>query len=399
MSSHATGSRLIATMGLMVVALGLTGCPARPVLTKVFVANYLPRTVQVKVTALDTDQNIVASPSVIVGPARPAVIGPDGGVLVESVPGIRDGGLEFEVAKKGRIRYEYTPVGTSSSMPLPEDSVPNDSSRPYIIEKLIPETPSFDSAGSYRQLEQLAEELGAQGQPVVGRLVDFIPRLSAAIVVDAKGELKDLVQLSSPPEIKFSPPFTVLRTVLLDKSLATKIKVAVPVYGSIDTSITDSSLYKATVEIKHTPFENPFELASSLLNAEDVKLQAIQGAMAQHADCAVRVIRGFRYVESAVFAVEQGIKFNGSTNLAVASVLTADAVYTFSKSQQSINTLAQAVFNFRYSEWKCAAVNALIDAKLKKKPLTAPKATIDSSIRVVAPPSAFSEKLAGFKLR
>ncbi len=378
------------------------GCP-KNVHTLIDFQNYVPKAVQVKVTALDTQQNIVAAPSVIVGAAQ-YVPNPDGGVQTEPdgtpklIPGVPDGGaLQFDVEKKGRIKYEYQPVGTTSSMPLPEDNIPDDPGKPFPVKKLIPTMQSFDSVGTYRELESIAEQMGAKGQPLVGRLVDYIPRLSAAIIVDGQQKILDLVQLATPPEIKFSAPFTITRSVYMNKDLVSNIKVAVPIYGSIESSFKDSGLYKATVDVKHFPYENPFELTTSILAADDAKLKALKAIIDTNSGCKVRVIRGFRLIESAVFALQRGAKMQAGGNLAVASVLTADAVYNFSSGDESVTSLTQAVINVDYSEWPCTSVSTLIGDKLAGKP-TGNKATdLTNSAHNVKPPADFTEAVRTFR--
>lgn len=390
---------------LIGVALSLTlitGCK-HYVSTHIAVQNYVPMAVQVKVTALDTEQNIVASPSIVV-PAATAVRAPDGGVVLQPdgrpqlVPGVPDGGpIEFKVEAKGRIRFEYTPVGTNSSMPLPEDNVPNDDSQPFKITKLVPTITPFDSAGTYADLERIAETMGAKNQPLVGRLVDYLPRLSAAIVIDSQSKIIDLVQLATPPEFKFSAPMTVTRTVLLNKSLITNIKVAVPLYGSVESAFSDASLYKATVDVKHFPYENPFELSTSMQSADQVKLKALKAVIDANTGCKVRVIRGFRFIDAAVFALQRGTKRSASADSAVSSVLTSDAVYAFANEESSVNSLTQVVLNVDYSEWTCASVLTLLNAHLTGK-LTQPKAAAFSSeVTKVSAPGEFSIAVKDFR--
>ena len=305
----------------------------------------------------------------------------------------------LRVARNGRIKLEYQPNGSSAWLPMDEIVVP-DSNQPVDSIYSIPSLDSLNEVTSTNQLQLIATQLGAQGQEAAGKLVDTVPLLTKLIIAkkqpDGKYSVITSVPLQTPPKLEHHEPTVIKQRIYSTREIVGSVKVNVPIYGNLEANMNSNAVYSMNVDIKHYEYINGFDLTTALsqLLSDPIKLRTIKTVLdkihEKNPTAVALTVDRFHVIDSAVFALQRGVKLGGGTNASVLAVLTTNGTFAFSQGEESTVSMAQDVLNVRYNEFGTAAdVSSAIDALLQSKD----KTTLKLKSSVVQPQYQFSQEL------
>lgn len=364
------------TRSYLVPIVLLAACSSTGTIT---VSNYSLRPVHVAINATDSGENIVLDRAVKLEPGAKK-LDKDGKALM------RDDGTpqvtptewhdSYTLPRKSKVKITYTPVGTQAKFNEPAAPVPNASS--FSKSFAFDSARDFDSAATVDQLKALGEQIGGDNNVKdLLKLVDIEPMLTSLLIgkVDVKGRFQgQVISLGPPPKLAGRQADTVRNVTMMNRAIAMDVKVAVPIFGSIATQLSNSDFYKVLSEVRHYQYANTYSIADALQKASKEKLAELQMALKNDTSAQAYYIQEMHVIPMAAFSITRGTEIKGSADAAIASVLTSSGAYTFSQSDENLVGLEGDVVNIKYAPYGkhddlLTAVNDLLKGKQPKEQL------------------------------
>ncbi|QEM06481.1 hypothetical protein DIU31_024280 [Mucilaginibacter rubeus] len=194
----------------------------------------------------------------------------------------------------------------------------------------------FDSATTYDRLPDIKMQLGSL---VIGKMENN--KLS---IIDMP--LKDV-------DIPYDKPSILQESTITEKSVIAKLKVSIPIYGSIESSMSNSDLHQVKWDISYYPFQSNVSFSKLIGELNKVnKAALVSNLKLNNSNLDIYLIRNFDIIESGVFSVTSGTKINTEGSAAFASVFTASAAYAFKSEDSKFISIPNKAYNIKYEKWQ-----------------------------------------------
>lgn len=157
--------------------------------------------------------------------------------------------------------------------------------------------------------------------------------------------------------LKADPPITsgvrISRKLNIINSTAVSASLNVPVYGSIGAKVASNGVYRMNFDVTHNAiFDLDQQTFSTLL---DPRNQAGNAAMADlefwaaaYPEARLLVLRAVRYIVNSTIGLTQGKKYDTSIDVAVASMFTSNAAYSYSLDDEESYSLTGSVTAWKW---------------------------------------------------
>lgn len=370
---------ILFSVSLWVVLLNsLIVCPAfawgdKKVATSITFKNSTEYSVTAIVHVTDKDEVSVFHQEYSVPPGTP--LADESGKQIRNADGspkLQNGTFNIEkiLLAKNKIKISYKAAGSSASIPVFQDTVPETDEK-YIIIPEVSNIQQYNEDYSTNQLSQLATQIGATGAKK-RKLVDVIPLLGTLFVAskDDKGEIKDVSDHIKFADIKLEAreADVIKSTVSTTQDATAKFSVSVPIYGGISSNMVTGTLYNLIWDIKHYLYTNStFSPTTALSKATDEQLKVIKSALENNVSTDIYYIYEMHVIPSAIFSIAKGTKISGEVNAAIASVFTASGTYAFNQKDESYYFMSDDVLDIKLTPYsdRTALLN-WISAKLNQ---------------------------------
>ena len=276
--------------------------------------------------------------------------------------------IDKELTAKNKIKISYKTGGSSASVPVLQDTVPETKEK-YILIPEVTNIQQYNEAYSSDQLSQLATQIGASGAKKK-KLVDVLPLLGTLFIAskDDKGEIKDVSDYIKFADIKLvaRESDVIKNSVSTTQDATAKFSVSVPIYGGISSNMVTGTLYNLIWDIKHYLYTNStFSPTTALSSATNSQLTTLQSALLNNDNSDIYYIYEMHVIPSAIFSVAKGTKITGEINAAIASVFTSSGTYAFNQKDENYFFMSDDVLDIKFAPYSNRkTLLSWIDAKL-----------------------------------
>lgn len=274
--------------------------------------------------------------------------------------------------KGGSIKIRYSPSESNTRFSLEPISVPDvkaDVNQTLTLTGLT----LYDVNDNKKRLISLGTELKFDSTTKFTRLIDAKQQLGSLIigkVVNDKLVIVELIPLKSI-DIPYDQTSVIQETSITERSVMSKLKLAIPVYGSVEAMMSSTDLNQVKWEISYYPFFNNTSFSQHITEMKiEAKNSLINTLKLSDTSLGVYLLRSFDVIESGIFSVTTGTKINTEANAAIASVFTANATYAFKAEDSKFVSIPNKAYNLSYEKWQ--SVGSLINS-LEKKVITIQK--------------------------
>lgn len=274
--------------------------------------------------------------------------------------------------KGGNIKIKYNPTESNTKFTLDPIQVPDNNND---LNQSIPLTGLvlYDVNDNKQRLVSVGTDLKFNSTTSFTRLIDVKQQLGSLII--GKKENEKLIVVEVIPlkniDITYDRPSLLQETTVIEKSVVSQLKVAVPIYGSIEAMMSNSDLNQIKWEISYYPFFNNTSFSQLITELDVVNKRALVNKLKLNdPSLSVFFLRNFDVIESGVFSITNGTKINTEGNAAIASVFTANAAYAFKAENSKFVSIPNKAYNLSYEKWQ--TVNELIqniESKILKLPI------------------------------
>ncbi|MDX9721912.1 MAG: hypothetical protein RBU37_14280 [Myxococcota bacterium] len=274
---------------------------------------------------------------------------------------------EFDLHTKNVVEFQAQPGQQFSygcSTPQREGSqrsitIPDTAS--WALELPCPRQLVVNEETALKELQGIAQGLHAD-KASSGRLVDFVPQLNQALIVDSKGSLLTGVPLGEAPVISFAPAMRFTTDVHVTNTTLANVAASIPLYASFASAVKEGELYRLSVDVSHYPIVSAFSLDEAVLRLEPTgtTIRALE-KVCKDKTRRVRVLNRFHLIDSAVFELEKGRNRSTSADLDL-TVVSGGMEYVFSQNERNTFTLSQIVLDVEYLERPCEDILALVES-------------------------------------
>ncbi len=336
---------------LLIALLVCISCSS--VKTSILFKNYISNDVTVNVESYTKKGSLKHNESVLI---------PKGFLDPEKKPASTDKEYTTIGYKGGNIKMKYYPTGGNSNFTLDPLVIP-DSRRPINFVQTLTGLTMYDVNDGKQRLMQLGTDLKFDSTTVLYRMVDISPLIGSLVFGKMEGNKLVITDnyLIKEGRIQFDKPSTFEQNTITEKSLVSALKLSIPIYGSIEASMTSSSLYKITWLISYYSFNSNISTSTLLATLSPEKKKELVDALGiLPKGLNVYIISSFDVIESGVFNITKGTEIITGGNVAVASVFTGNTAYTFRADDSQIISIPNKAYNIKFVEWET------VDNLLKK---------------------------------
>jgi hypothetical protein len=256
--------------------------------------------------------------------------------------------------KGGNIKIKYNPTESNTKFTLDPIQIPNNSSD---VNQTIPLTglTLYDINDNKKRLVSLGTDLKFDSSTVFTRLIDVKQQLGTLIIGKKENNklvIVDLIPLKNI-DITYDRTSTLQESTVIEKSVVSQLKVAVPIYGSVEAMMSNSDLNQVKWEISYYPFLNNTSFSQLVVDLDFVNKSALLKKLKLNdTTLSVFILRGFDVIESGIFSITSGTKVNTEGNAAIASVFTASAAYAFKSDDSKFVSIPNKAYNLSYEKWQ-----------------------------------------------
>jgi hypothetical protein len=330
--------------GLLLTGLIFYSCT--PVKTTVTFKNYIETDVTVNVESYTKKGKLKVNESVSIGKGikdqKPTEIIPTDKIYIT------------KGYKGGNIKMKYHPTKSNTKYTIEPIIIPNSNDDLNIVEPLTGLV-MYDANDSKLRLKQLGTDLKFDSSTILCRLVDIRPLLGGLIigsVVNGILDIKDYIQIEKC-EIPNDKASIIQETTYTEKSIVSGLKLSVPIYGSIESNMSNSDLCLVKCDILYFPYKNTVSIASLITSLDAVNRTALISKLKlQPSNQNIYILRSFDVIESGIFSTTNGTKITSDGNAAIASVFTADAAYAFKSEDSKFYSIPNKAYNLEYELWQ-----------------------------------------------
>lgn len=256
--------------------------------------------------------------------------------------------------KGGNIKIKYYPTESNSRFTIEPIIVPD------LKEELKRELPltgliMYDADDNKKRLIQLGTDLKLDSATILYRLVDIKPLLGSLIIGKLEHDtlkIKDYILLEKC-DILIDKPTILQEATITEKSIISSLKLSVPVYGSLETNMSNSDLCLIKWDVSHYPFTSSINISSLIVSLDQSKRTSLINSLRlEPSDLDIYILKGFDVIESGIFSTTNGTKITTDGNAAIASVFTANAAYAFKSEDSKFYSIPNKVYNVKYEKWQ-----------------------------------------------
>jgi len=256
--------------------------------------------------------------------------------------------------KGGNIKIKYTPTESNTKYTLDPIQVRNNNTDLNQSVTLTGLT-LYDVNDNKRRLISLGTDLKFDSSTVFTRLIDVKQQLGTLIIgkkVNNKLVIVDLIPLKNI-DITYDRTSTLQELTVIEKSVFSQLKVAVPIYGSVEAMMSTSDLNQVKWEISYYPFLNNTSFSQLVVDLDITNKSALLKKLKLNdTSLSVFLLRSFDVIESGIFSITSGTKINTEGNAAIASVFTASAAYAFRSDDSKFVSIPNKAYNLSYEKWQ-----------------------------------------------
>jgi hypothetical protein len=273
--------------------------------------------------------------------------------------------------KGGNIKIKYNPAESNTKFTLDPIQIPDNNSD---VNQTIPLTglTLYDVNDNKKRLVSLGTDLKFDSLTVFTRLVDVKQQLGTLVIGKKENNkliIVDLIPLKNI-DITYDRTSTLQESTVIEKSIVSQLKVAVPIYGSVEAMMSNSDLNQVKWEISYYPFLNNTSFSQLVVDLDITnKSSLLKKLKLNDTSLSVFLLRSFDVIESGIFSITSGTKINTEGNAAIASVFTASAAYAFKSDDSKFVSIPNKAYNLSYEKWQ--TVGQLIQS-IESKMLTLP---------------------------
>jgi hypothetical protein len=308
------------------------------------IRNYIKTDMTVNIESYDSRGNLKVNESFIVDKSTSInnVISPTTKVLVT------------KGYKNGNIKIKYNPTESNTKFTLDPIQVPNSNAD---LNQSIPLTglTLYDVNDNRKQLVSLGTDLKFDTSTTFTRLIDVKQQLGSLVIGKKENNkliISDIIPLKDI-DIKYDRTSTIEESTIIEKSVISELKVAVPIYGSIESKMSNSDLHQVKWEISYYPFINNTSFSELVVDLDiNNKTSLLRKLRLNDPTLGVFILRGFDVIESGIFSITNGTKVNTEGNAAIASVFTASAAYAFKSEDSKFVSIPNKAYNLGYEKWQ-----------------------------------------------
>lgn len=256
--------------------------------------------------------------------------------------------------KGGNIKIKYNPTESNTKFTLDPIQIPNNNSD---INQAITLTglTLYDINDNKKRLVALGTDLKFESSTVFTRLIDVKQQLGTLIIgkkENSKLVIVDLIPLKNI-DITYDRTSTLTESTVIEKSVVSQLKIAVPIYGSVEAMMSNSDLNQVKWEISYYPFLNNTSFSQLVVDLDVINKSALLKKLKLNdTTLSVFLLRGFDVIESGIFSITSGTKINTEGNAAIASVFTASAAYAFKSDDSKFVSIPNKAYNLSYEKWQ-----------------------------------------------
>jgi hypothetical protein len=256
--------------------------------------------------------------------------------------------------KNGNIKIKYNPTLGQSRFTLDPIQIPN--SKDDINQAInITGLTLYSENDNKQKLLEIGTNLNFNKDTKFTRLVDITPQLASLIIghkENDKLQIKEIIPLGRI-EIKYVAPNYIEENSIIDKSTMAQLKVSVPVYGSVESKMSNNVLNEIKFDVKYYNYFNNTSFSTLISQLDSTKKRQLISELRLFGFTdKIWLIRKFDVIESGVFAITKGSKILTDSNAGIASVFTANAAYAFRAEDTQIVSISDQTYNLEYVEWQ-----------------------------------------------
>jgi hypothetical protein len=256
--------------------------------------------------------------------------------------------------KGGNIKIKYNPTESNTKFTLDPIQIPNNKSD---VNQTIPITglTLYDVNDNKKRLVSLGTDLKFDSSTVFTRLIDVKLQLGTLIIGKKENNklvIVDLIPLKNI-DIIYDRTSTLQESTVIEKSVVSQLKVAVPIYGSVEAMMSNSDLNQVKWEISYYPFLNNTSFSQLIVDLDFTnKSTLLRKLKLNDSTLSIFLLRRFDVIESGIFSITSGTKINTEGNAAIASIFTANAAYAFKSEDSRFVSIPNKAYNLSYEKWQ-----------------------------------------------
>ena len=256
--------------------------------------------------------------------------------------------------KGGNIKIKYNPTESNTKFTLEPIQVPNNKAD---VNQSIPLTGLilYDVNDNKQRLISVGTDLKFDSSTTFTRLIDVKQQLGSLVI--GKKENNKLIIIDVIPlkdiDITYDKTSILQESTVTEKSVVSKLKVAVPIYGSVEAMMSNSDLNQIKWEISYYPFFSNTSFSKLVTDLDLVNKKSLVNKLKLNdTSLSVFILRKFDVIESGIFSITSGTKINTEGNAAIASVFTANAAYAFKSEDSKFVSIPNKAYNLGYEKWQ-----------------------------------------------
>lgn len=267
----------------------------------------------------------------------------------EVLPGI---GVEiFEGRKGGNVDIEYYGTKSTSRFACKSAKV-HDSKDTMRINRILNNVKPYSKENGQKQLEQLATEMKFDANTDLRTFVDIQSQLGCLLIgneVENELKIKEPIRLA---EIKLKTVRTSKQkfSTVTERSIINSLKVAVPIYGSIESKMNNDYVHNVAWDIDYYNHTSDISISTLIVNLDAAEKKKLKSKLEFFKAHDIWVLREFDVLESCVFSVTEATEMGLIVDAAIASVVTTNNAYTFKAEESVFSSLPNKAYNTYYEK-------------------------------------------------
>ncbi len=256
--------------------------------------------------------------------------------------------------KGGNIKIKYNPTESNTKFTLDPIIVPNSEDE---LNQAIPLTGLvlYDVNDNKQRLISLGTDLKFDSTTDFSRLLDIKQQLGSLVIgkkESDKLQILDIIPLKDI-DITYEKTSTLQESTVTEKSVVSQLKLSIPIYGSIESMMSNSDLHQVKWDISYYPFFSNVGFSNLITDLDQAsKKSLINKLKLNDQNLDIFILRSFNVIESGIFSVTSGTKINTEGNAAIASVFTANAAYAFKSEDSKFVSIPNKSYNIKYEKWQ-----------------------------------------------
>jgi len=256
--------------------------------------------------------------------------------------------------KGGNVKIKYHPTESNTKFTLDPIQVPNskvDLNQSIALSGLT----LYDVNDNKKRLISLGTDLKFDSTTTFTRLIDVKQQLGSLVI--GKRENNKLIIIDVIPlkniDITYDKTSRVQESTVIEKSVVSNLKIAVPIYGSVEAMMSNSDLNQVKWDISYYPFLSNASFSQLVTDLDVINKSALINKLRTNDNTLeIFILRSFDVIESGIFSVTTGTKINTEGNAAIASVFTANAAYAFKSEESKFVSIPNQAYNLSYIRWQ-----------------------------------------------